>query len=405
MKRITLFIFSLVLIIIGCIYYHFIYVNHDAKTADPLLVVVIMVKDEEAVIVETLDPFVQGGIDAFLVFDTGSTDKTIERITGYFKDKKITRFAIEQEPFIDFATSRNRGLELAEKHFPHAGFFIMPDAEWYIHGADALCAFCKQMLPFEEYGLYAMETFFKENCNHYDVPRLFRAKSHIRFKGVVHEIPAYSGIIIKIPAQIWIEHRSSEYGDEKTIKRVHRDIKLLSAELEKNPEDTRTLFYLAQSYTVLGDYHTAIKYLKQRVQYGGFEEEYFVALLRMGQMYEQLFFRGEASWHDAEDAFLRAARSHPSRLEPLIHLANHYMHYHNPQLAYEYALKACNTAYPHEDGLFINKELYDFDRWNILARVAANLNKWDEAETAAYVALKTHSDIPELRAILAHNKA
>lgn len=432
-----LIIFCLILVFVfGYVYYASKSRPEDVKIGDPLLAVVIMVKDEEAVIVETIEPFVKGGVDAFLIFDTGSTDKTIERITAYFKEKGIARFFIEQEPFVDFATSRNRGLELAEKHFPHAGFFIMPDAEWYIHGADHLLAFCKKQLPSEQYGLYSVDTFYKDNCSHYGVPRLFRAKSHIRFAGIVHEIPDYKGITLKVSEKVWIDHRSSEYGDEKTLKRIHRDIKWLLAEHEKDPTNTRTIFYLAQSYTVLGavgkcvNYcHEAIRYLKKRVQAQEYEEELFVslshagkvtghswgrhqasreetfvALLRMGQLYEQLFFRGEAKWQDAEDAFLLAAQYRPSRSEPLIHLANHYMCYQNPELAYEYALKACNAPYPYEDNLSINKELYDFDRWNILARTAAWLGKWHEAELGAYTALKVHADIPQLQTILAWGK-
>jgi len=44
--------------------------------SDPLLVVVLMVKNEALVIKETLQPFVDGGVTDFLIFDTGSTDGT-----------------------------------------------------------------------------------------------------------------------------------------------------------------------------------------------------------------------------------------------------------------------------------------------------------------------------------------
>src|SRR5436190_22697761 len=102
---------------------------------DPILVAVIMVKNEEHVIRETLQPFIDGGIDSFFVFDTGSTDKTIETTQTFFKQNNITNGYIEQEKFIDFATSRNRALELAHQKFPHAAFMIMFDAEWYINDA------------------------------------------------------------------------------------------------------------------------------------------------------------------------------------------------------------------------------------------------------------------------------
>src|SRR3546814_6686783 len=77
-----------------------------------------MVKDEEQVIAPTLQPFVEAGIDSYLIFDTGFTDKTIEATQNYFAEHNVTNGHIFQEPFIDFATSRNRALDLAEEHVP-----------------------------------------------------------------------------------------------------------------------------------------------------------------------------------------------------------------------------------------------------------------------------------------------
>ena len=120
-----------------------------------------------------MEGYVKGGVDAFLIYDTGSTDKTIERITHYFHNNGITRFIIEQEPFVDFASSRNRALSLAERHFPNAGFFIMPDAEWYIQGVPQLLDFCRQALMDERYDLFSIDAYYKNNSSHYGGPLVF----------------------------------------------------------------------------------------------------------------------------------------------------------------------------------------------------------------------------------------
>src|SRR5579863_731223 len=101
---------------------------------DQILVVVLMVKNEETVMRATLQPFIDGGIDSFFIFDTGSTDNTITVTQEFFRKNNITKGYIEEEPFIDFATSRNHALERAEKKFPNAGFMLMLDAEWYLTG-------------------------------------------------------------------------------------------------------------------------------------------------------------------------------------------------------------------------------------------------------------------------------
>jgi len=58
-------------------------VQNDLKN-DPLLVVVLMVKNEEDVINATIEPFIKAGIDSYFIFDTGSTDKTVETVKKFF---------------------------------------------------------------------------------------------------------------------------------------------------------------------------------------------------------------------------------------------------------------------------------------------------------------------------------
>ena len=85
-----------------------------AQAQQDLITIVLMVKNEEAVIEKTLEPFVEGGITSFFIFDTGSTDNTISITELFFKKHNIEHYVILQEPFIDFGTSRNRALDLAD---------------------------------------------------------------------------------------------------------------------------------------------------------------------------------------------------------------------------------------------------------------------------------------------------
>ena len=112
--------------------------------AKPIVTIALMVKDEEPVIEATLQTYIGRPEVAFFIFDTGSTDKTLQVAEDFFKKNNIKHYAFGQEPFINFAASRNRGLRLAEKAFPSADFIVMPDAEWYMSGLDTLVEFCKQ---------------------------------------------------------------------------------------------------------------------------------------------------------------------------------------------------------------------------------------------------------------------
>src|ERR1700730_16976578 len=93
-----------------------------------LLAIVIMVKNEVDVIIPTLQPFIDAGLQSFLVYDTGSTDGTQHMIRDHLQKSGIADAHIIEEPFIDFGTSRNKALDYAEKLFPHTTFLLMLDA-------------------------------------------------------------------------------------------------------------------------------------------------------------------------------------------------------------------------------------------------------------------------------------
>jgi len=78
------------------------------------LAVVLMVKNEEKRIEITLTS-VKDVVDGIVVFDTGSEDKTVDIMKRFAKTHNL-HFHLLQGQFEDFATSRNRLLEFADKH-------------------------------------------------------------------------------------------------------------------------------------------------------------------------------------------------------------------------------------------------------------------------------------------------
>jgi len=367
------------------------------RCVDSLLAVVIMVKNEEQVIVPTLKPFVEGGVDSFFIFDTGSTDATIERAREFLTASGVT-FYIEQEPFIDFSTSRNRALDRAREKFPSTSFFIMPDAEWYIQGVRELLSFCREAQR-DYRDVDAFGVSIGNSTITFETIRLFRSDRSVRFAGSVHECPVVASRVIKVPDPVYFDWRPSREGNEKTQARLKRDLALLERDLARNPDDARTVFYLAQTHTVLGDYTQALAYFKRRSTMAGFEQERYVALYRVAQLTEFEALRGANSWGTVVEAYLKAYAADPERAEPLIHLA-HYaeQQLRSYQLAYLFAHQACAMPCP-DVGLFINKELYDFDRYALLARAAYSIGQLQEARWAAFQALRVQPTHPQMLAL------
>ena len=89
----------------------------------------MIVKDEANSIQQTIHS-VLGIVDRYCILDTGSSDNTIELIKSSFGS---TPGIIYSEPFIDFATTRNRVLELAGKE---CAFTLMLSGDEYLRNGE-----------------------------------------------------------------------------------------------------------------------------------------------------------------------------------------------------------------------------------------------------------------------------
>lgn len=369
-------------------------------TVDPLLVVVIMVKDEESVIRATLEMYCKadptGQKIGYLVYDTGTDpwSPTMENAKRLFDDYGISNYQIIQEPFVDFATSRNKGLDLCEQLFPHAAYMLMPDAEWYLHNVEQLLDFCEQELAHPEHTSYLIRIVSTDLD--FGTQRLIKCGSGLRFGGVVHET-IMIGTRNKTPYDVYFELRPARAGIEKTQRRWARDRDLLLKAHLANPNDSRTAFYLAQTYDCLGDLENAHKFYKLRTQLPGWDEENFMAWYRLAQVTERMKKDdGSSRWDEALGYYLKAFSMRCIRAEPLIKIANHYLAEGNHACAYIFAHRACALAYPINDTLFVEKEAYDYNRHDILGQSAWYVGEYEIGEKEVRQALKAHENYPHL---------
>jgi hypothetical protein len=361
---------------------------------DPILVVVIMVKNEETVMRATLQPFIDGGVDSFFVFDTGSTDNTVGVTEDFFAEHGVTQGYIVQEPFIDFATSRNRALDLAQEQFPNAAFMVMLDAEWYLNDARALVEFCEQCLQRgDTHSSYLMHIVNQALDNY--TCRLLRCNCGVRFLGVVHEVVPQS-VTIKVPDSIYFEYLPESNGVEKTAQRFIRDRELLLREHMDKPWCTRTLFYLARTCEDLGAWEQAYDFYKIRVDMVGWDEEDFIARYRLAQTIKKLVLRSENSdkyhWSEAFEYYMQAYQMRPHRIEPLVEIADYYIAKGQMDSAFLFARRAVEIEYPVKDVLFVEKYLYNYYRYELLARCAWYINEFVIGADAARKAYEAYPD-------------
>jgi len=363
----------------------FLYAVNFKDKHEHLLTVVIMVKDEANVIIPTLKPFVDGGIKSFLVLDTGSTDGTQEIVMRYFKENNINHAYIVEEPFVDFATSRNRALDLAEEIFVNNTFLLMLDAEWYINNVEELINFCKKhqnyIAPYCTGSCYLMRLLtMQDNINNY-VPRLFRQGYKSRYVGVVHEsIPENASGVL--PDSVYFEYKPQQYGKEKSQARFARDYTLLKKSHENDPSNLRTLFYLGQTCQFMDDWEQAIFYYQKRLDQGPASDEKYLAAYRIACAIEHIvaesYKKGTSTHYTEEDAvnyYLQAYLISPFRAEPLFRIACYYIRHKQHAIGYLFAKRAVDLPYP-PSTLFVEKSLYDYLRYDILGQCALYVGEY-----------------------------
>ena len=95
-----------------------------------------------------------------------------------------------------------------------------------------------------------------------------------------------------------------------------RDISLLTKELEREPDNERYMFHLAEFYRHGKRYRSAIEWYRKGIDRGGWQEETWYARYMIGACHEAL---GELP--EATAAYLDAYIDRPARAEPLHDLA------------------------------------------------------------------------------------
>jgi hypothetical protein len=211
----------------------------------------MIVKDEAASMAAVLDaalPFV----DQCTILDTGSTDGT-QDIVREVAARHGKPWQLFEEPFVDFAVSRNRVMELDALCAAPALFQFMVSADEYLEGGEALRAH--------------LETHRATNVDCHMVrvtvegqatalaPRVLRTGSPWRYVGVVHETPKHPDAMapVEIARGVLLRHVVSD--SERRIRNIaDKHIPLLEEELNRNPRDERTLVFLAQSYAAIMPY-------------------------------------------------------------------------------------------------------------------------------------------------------
>jgi tetratricopeptide (TPR) repeat protein len=360
----------------------------------PLLGLVMIVRNEARRIAEVLASY-RPYIDAWTILDTGSTDGTQDLIRGELAD---IPGALYEEPFVDFATSRNRALDLHERRVPEPGreagvgldqitmFMIMPNGD-VLEGGPELRAFLEGHRR-DHAGAYRVRIW----PGHYYHPLVMRAGAGWRYKGRTHECAMGPAVGAKIHGVTVVRDRGDR-TDGEWRDRWTRDLDLLHHDREDDPSDPRPYFYLGQTHECLGQYEQALTFFERRSEMGGYFDEIYEAKFRVAKMKEQI----GRSWAEIQQSYLEAYAHDPRRAEPLHAIAAHWHSKELHALTRVFAIAAAELPKPPTD-LFLDEDVYAWKASDLAAVSSFYVGHKDAGRRFADQAVRARPDDERLRA-------
>ncbi len=334
----------------------------------------MIVKNESHVItrsLKTVKPF----IDYWVILDTGSTDGTQNVIKEYMKD---VPGELHEDPFVNFEYSRNKALDFAKGKADYV-FFIDADEE--------LSYAPDYQLPDLEKDYYHITV--NNNGNEYVRRMLIKNDLNWRWKGVLHEVvvcdDAKTCDVIKGIKNIY----HTDGARSKDPLKYQKDAQILEEAIKKEPNSTRTAFYLAQSYRDAKNHEKALEWYTKRVEMGGWDQEVFWAMLEMARMKHALEMPPEVYIPE----FLKAYQFRSSRAEPLYYISHYYRLKEDYLPGYLIAKMAYDIP-PPNDILFVRKWMYEYGIPLELSVCAYWIGNYEECKQVSEKMLQNR-DLPQ----------
>jgi glycosyltransferase involved in cell wall biosynthesis len=322
----------------------------------PTICFTTMCKNEEGCIKNLLES-VYKYIDTWVVCDTGSTDRTCDIVTEFFKEKGIPGELFIHE-WIGFDVNKTKMFEAC---YNKADYILHLDADDLLMGN----------FEFTEKDAGCISYFVtnKRGSSTYKCQGIYSGRHHWKLYSVAHTIIKCLDNIQKLPCGdltnkdfyvISGDTGARSQDPDKYLKDALNLRKQFFDTLVKDPDgiNRRSIFYTAQSYFDQGFTEYASQWYSLYTQMNNtWIEEVFESYLRIGQCLIKLNYPSD----DIIKMFEKAIDIEPDRAEPYYMLGKYYNDikmfekaYNKLKLAKTISLKNVMSKYI----LFINKYCY-----------------------------------------------
>lgn len=338
----------------------------------PRPVLTMIVKDEAKIIARCLKPLIPH-ISSWVICDTGSTDDTEAVVKEVLGDVPGNYYHVR---WVNFGHNRTQAMELAR---PHAPYTLMVDADYVLNIPD----------NFDWDSLTADAYAFRHE-GQYDLAQtwLFRNDIEWEWVGAVHEyvraVDKQDPDVKRLP-EISITNYDDGANERDDLSTLLKEFKA------SNYKDARTAFYLAQTYVGLERWEDALTmyYVRAGMESDNPEETWYATMM-IARMMDRIGKEPSA----VKSAYIKAYFLRPQRYEPLCWLAQYCRLQNEFELAFTFSsIVGTDMRYPSEDGLLIDRPVYDYLMLFEFGISAAMTKRLTLAE-AAYVMLQ-NTEAPE----------
>lgn len=341
------------------------------EAVKPQTICLCMIVKNEARVIERCLASVRPLIDTWVITDTGSTDGTPDLIREALAG---IPGELREEPWVDFGHNRTWNIQQARGK---ADFLLTVDADHVL----------RQDAPLPRLTATSYMLRYDTPGTQHRFKHLMRGDLLWRYEGVTHEYPCTDGPDVQenLDALVIEDHADGGCRGDK----FERDAQLLRRELERDPTNPRTVFYLANTERDLGHAREAIDLYERRAAMGGWGEEVYCSLLEAGILRAE----EEEDWPGAMDTFSRAWEARPTRLEACYELASRLRLRRRHHTAHALLVDVLDRPAP-DDLLFTKPWVY---RWGLLFEFSITAH-WVGDHAAALRAcdrLLAMRDLPE----------
>jgi len=327
------------------------------KVVNKNRIVLVIIKINNLEEIEDLIETFEENIDAICIYDNDVKEKVVHSIEKFLKTTHIP-FNIKITSAPSYGETRTLYLEETKKFCSGLKWgldktyavILNEDEQLFIDGFD------KDSLTESGYNL----VYFDYNIKGHQL-KLFNLNYNWKCVGIIEDewiiLGSESQVFPKLEDTIYIENNVDDSDDNVKYKlKLNANKEILIKELEKNPDNAKNVFLLADLYFKLDNQDEALKLYTKRTTMSGSAEDLYFSYVKIAECHVDLVSPEEK----VHEAYMTCINLYPFMLEPIYNLMFFYSVTENWDKAFEIGKLGLNITSYDDIPFKVEYDIYDY---------------------------------------------